>query len=116
PGTYNAPLYPIAPGSKRRVVTRYAEWLTRQGPKGERRLYVYPMAAEGAKGSLPRIEDLTVTLDVSKAAAKSVRAGMGGKREGQSIVVKAFDFVPRADLAVELYDDGNGDSIAYRAS
>jgi Ca-activated chloride channel family protein len=115
-GVYSARLYPIKPGTMRRVVTRYSEWLTRQGPKGERRLYVYPMAAEGAKGSLPRIEDLTVTLDLSKAAAKTVRAGMGGKREGQTIVVKAFDFVPRADLAVELYDDGNGDSIAYRAS
>lgn len=114
-GVYNARLYPIAPGATRRVVTRYAEWLSRQGPRGERRLYVYPMAAEGAKGSLPRIEELTVTLDVSRAGAKTVRAGMGASFDGKTVVVKAFDFVPRADLAVELFDLGGGQAVAYRA-
>ncbi len=114
-GVYNARLYPIAPGTTRRVVTRYAEWLSRQGPRGERRLYVYPMAAEGAKGSLPRIEELTVTLDLTRANAKSVRAGMGGTFDGKTVVVKAFDFVPRADLAVELFDSGAGQAVAYRA-
>jgi tetratricopeptide (TPR) repeat protein len=114
PGLYNARLYPIQGGATRRVVTRYAEWLTRNGPRGERRLYVYPMAAEGAKGSLPRIEELTVTVDLTHAAAQSVRAGMGGKRDGNKLVVKAFDFVPRADLAVELFDQGQQNPIAYR--
>ncbi len=115
-GVFGARLYPIRAGSTRRVVTRYSEWLTRQGPRGERRLYVYPMAAEGAKGSLPRIEELTVTLDLAKAGALSVRSGMGGKRQGNKVVVRAFDFVPRADLAVELFDNGSGGPIAYRAS
>ena len=115
PGVYNARLYPINGGTTRRVVTRYAEWLSRQGPHGERRLYVYPMAAEGAKGSLPRIEELTVTLDLSQAAATSVRSGMGGKRDGDQLVVKAFDFTPRADLSVELFDKGQLGAIAYRA-
>ena len=114
-GAYGARLYPIHAGMKRRVVTRYAEWLSRQGPKGERRLYVYPMAAEGAKGSWPRIEELTITLDLSKAGAQSVRAGMGGQRDGKKIVVKEFDFVPHADLAVELFDAGGGALMAYRA-
>ncbi len=114
-GVYTARLYPIHGGATRRVVTRYAEWLTRHGPRAERRLYVYPMAAEGARGSLPRIEELTVTFDLSKAAAKSVRSGMGGKREGNKLVVKAFDFVPRADLAVELFDEGQVNPVAYRA-
>jgi len=114
-GAYNARLYPIGAGASRRVVTRYAEWLPRNGPRGERRLYVYPMAAEGAKSSLPRIEELTVTFDLSRAAAHIVRAGMGGKREGDKVIVKAFDFVPRADLSVELFDDGQADPVAYRA-
>jgi tetratricopeptide (TPR) repeat protein len=114
-GVYNARLYPIPPGSTRRVVTRYAEWLSRQGPRGERRLYVYPMAAEGAKGSLPRIEELTVTLDVSRAGATTIRAGMGATFDGKTVVVKAFDFVPRADLSVELFDLGGGQAVAYRA-
>jgi Ca-activated chloride channel family protein len=115
PGVYNARLYPIAPGARRRVVTRYTEWLSRQGPKGERRLYVYPMAAEGARSSLPRIEEMRVTLDLAKAGARTVRAGMGGRQDGQTVTIQAFDFVPRADLAVELLDDGESDAVAYRA-
>ncbi|HSO31374.1 MAG TPA: AgmX/PglI C-terminal domain-containing protein [Labilithrix sp.] len=115
PGVYNARLYPIQAGAKRRVVTRYAEWLSRQGPKADRRLYVYPMAAEGARGSLPRIEEMRVSLDLAKAGASRVRAGMNGKAEGKSVVIQAFDFVPRADLAVELFDGGEPDPVAYRA-
>jgi Ca-activated chloride channel family protein len=114
-GLYSARLYPIRAGATRRVVTRYGEWLSRQGPGGERRLYVYPMAAEGARGTLPRIEELTVTLDLSRAAATAVRSGMGGVRDGHRLVVKAFDFVPRADLAVELFDDGQEEAVLYRA-
>ncbi len=115
PGVYSARLYPIAPGAQRRVVTRYAEWLPRQGPKGDRRLYVYPMAAEGARGSLPRIEELTVNVDLARAGAQRVRAGMGGTRDGGWVVIKAFDVVPLADLAVELYDAGQKEPVAYRA-
>ena len=115
PGVYNARLYPIQAGAKRRVVTRYAEWLSRQGPKADRRLYVYPMAAEGARGSLPRIEEMRVSLDLKQAGATRVRAGMNGKAEGKSVVIQAFDFVPRADLAVELFDGGEPDPVAYRA-
>ncbi len=115
PGVYNARLYPIQAGAKRRVVTRYAEWLSRQGAKADRRLYVYPMAAEGAKGSLPRIEELRVSLDLAKAGASRVRAGMNGKAEGANVVIQAFDFVPKADLAVELFDGGEPDPVAYRA-
>jgi Ca-activated chloride channel family protein len=115
PGVYSARLYPIQRGAQRRVVTRYAEWLPRQGPLGERRLYVYPMAAEGSRASLPRIEELTVTLDLARAGAQWVRSGMGGKHEGDHVVIKAFDFVPRADLSVELFDSGQPYAVAYRA-
>lgn len=115
PGTYAARLYPINPGAQRRVVTRYTEWLPREGPRGDRRLYVYPMAAEGARASLPRIEELTVTLDLARAGALRVRSGMGGVRDGQRVVIKAFDVVPLADLAVELFDDGQTTPVAYRA-
>jgi tetratricopeptide (TPR) repeat protein len=115
PGTYAARLYPIREGAQRRVVTRYAEWLPRQGPHGDRRLYVYPMAAEGARGSLPRIEELTVTLDLSHAGATRVRAGMGGQSDGDHVIIKAFDVVPLADLAVELFDAGETEPVAYRA-
>jgi Ca-activated chloride channel family protein len=115
PGVYSARLYPIAPGAQRRVVTRYTEWLPRQGPKADRRLYVYPMAAEGARGSLPRIEELSVSIDLARAGAQRVRAGMGGTRDGAWVVVKAFDVVPLADLAVELFDAGQKEPVAFRA-
>jgi tetratricopeptide (TPR) repeat protein len=115
PGVYKARLYPIGPGASRRVVVRYAEWLDRTGPVGERRLYVYPMAAEGAEASLPHIEELTVSFDLERAGAKEVRAGMAGVREGSSLFVRRQDFVPRADLALELFDDGPKTQRAYRA-
>lgn len=115
PGVYNARLYPIQAGARRRVVTRYAEWLSRQGPKADRRLYVYPMAAEGARASLPRIEELRVSLDLAQAGATRVRAGMNGRVEGKSVVIQAFDFIPRADLSVELFDSGESEAVAYRA-
>lgn len=115
PGVYRARLYPIGPGETRRVVVRYAEWLGRSGEKHERRLYVYPMAAEGAEESLPHIEELYATIDLARAGAREVRAGMAGVRAGEKLVVRAHDLVPRADLAVELLDDGPGTWRGFRA-
>lgn len=115
PGVYKARLYPIGPGGSRRVVVRYAEWLERSGASAARRLYVYPMAAEGSEASLPHIEELTVSFDLERARAKEVRAGMAGVREGSSLFVRRQDFVPRADLALELFDEGPKAQPAYRA-
>ncbi len=106
PGVYRARLYPIGAGEARRVVVRYGEWLGRSGPRGERRLYVYPMAAEGAEGSLPSIEELTVSIDLARAGATEIRSGMAGVQTGTTIVVREHDLSPRADLAVELFDGG----------
>jgi Ca-activated chloride channel family protein len=115
PGIYKARLYPIKPGATRRVVTRYGEWLNRTGPKGERRLYTYPMAAEATEGTLPRIEELTISLDLEHAAARETRVGMNGVEEGQRIVVRAYDTTPRADFSAELFDDGQNGVTAYRS-
>ena len=115
PGVYRARLYPIGPGESRRVVVRYAEWLGRTGPKGERRLYTYPMAAEGADGTLPVIEELSVRFELEKAGATDVRVGMTGVREGSAIIVREHDLVPRADLALELFDAGTSAPAGYRA-
>jgi Ca-activated chloride channel family protein len=106
PGVYRARLYPIGPGEIRRVVVTYAEWLGRTGKKHERRLYVYPMAAEGAEESLPHIEELSATVDLGRAGARDVRAGMAAVRDGDTLMVREHDLVPRADLSVELFDDG----------
>lgn len=115
PGVYRARLYPIAPGETRRVVVRYVEWLARTGQKGERRHYVYPMAAEGSEGSLPHVEELRVEIDLAKAGAKTVRSGMAGTRVDDRIVVRAHDFVPRADFSLELFDDGVSAQRAFIA-
>jgi Ca-activated chloride channel family protein len=115
PGVYRARLYPIRPGEARRVVVRYAEWLGRTGPKGERRLYIYPMAAEGADASLPHIEELTIAVNLAKSGAKDVRTGMAGVRDGDAIIVREHDIIPRADLALELFDEGLAAPRAYTA-
>jgi hypothetical protein len=115
PGIYKARLYPIQPGGTRRVVTRYGEWLSRTGPKGERRLYTYPMAAEASEGTLPRIEELTISVDLERAAARDTRAGMGAIQEGQRLLVRAYDTTPRADFSAELFDAGQPNTVAYRA-
>lgn len=115
PGVYRARLYPIAPGQTRQVVVRYAEWLGRTGDKGDRRLYVYPMAAEGAEGSLPHIEEFSADIDVRAAGATEVRAGMAAVRRGDVLQIRQHDLVPRADLAVELFDAGLDKARAYRA-
>ncbi|NUO53498.1 MAG: hypothetical protein HOV80_32000, partial [Polyangiaceae bacterium] len=115
PGVYEARLYPIEAGATRRVVVRYSEWLARSGESGERRLYVYPMAAEGSERSAPQIEDLSISIDLAKAGAKTVRSGMGATRLGDTLLVESHDIVPRADLAIELFDDGVKTTQAIRA-
>ncbi|HVY27172.1 MAG TPA: AgmX/PglI C-terminal domain-containing protein [Polyangiaceae bacterium] len=116
PGAYRARLYPIGPGETRRVIVRYAEWLDRTGEQGRRRLYTYPMAADGSEDSLPHVEELKVSFDLSRAGARDVRVGMAGVRSGDTLVVQAHDFVPRADLALELFDEGVQEQRAYRAA
>jgi Ca-activated chloride channel family protein len=115
PGVYQARLYPIEPGGARRVVTRYAEWLSRQGSRAERRLYTYPMAAEGAESSIPRIEELTISIDLDKAGAQDIRAGMQANRDGNRLTVRSWDVLPRADFSLELFDDGAPVGTAYQA-
>lgn len=115
PGSYRARLYPIGPGETRRVVVRYTEWLSRTGDKGQRRLYVYPMAASGAEASLPRIENFSLNVQFGLARAKDVRVGMKAERRGNEIVVSEHDFIPRSDFFLELFDDGVQHLTAYRA-
>lgn len=114
-GVYQARLYPIGAGATRRVVTRYGEWLARHGERGERRQYVYPMAATGAEGTLPRIEELTIRIDWTKARSTRVRAPLGSVVRGKQLVLKGFDVLPKADFAVELFDAGRSELLAYRA-
>ncbi|HEY3496473.1 MAG TPA: hypothetical protein VGK73_17360, partial [Polyangiaceae bacterium] len=56
-----------------------------------------------------------ISVDLSRAGAARVRSGMGAEHEGNRVIMKAFDFVPRADLAVELFDAGQDNPVLYRA-
>lgn len=115
PGLYEARLYPIGPGATRRVVVRYTEWLSRSGNDGERRLYVYPLAFEGTEASAPYIEDVSIEVDVAKAGAKEIRSAANGVRVGDVVVVRDHDITPRADFALELFDEGIDSTKAIRA-
>ena len=115
PGVYRARLHPIGPGETRRVLVRYTQWLDRSGPRGERRLYVFPMAAEGNEASLPHIEFFGATFDLQRAQAREIRTGMRGVHKGSEVVVRAHDLVPRADLSLELFDEGQTATRVYRS-
>lgn len=115
PGVYRARLYPIGPGETRRVVVRYTQWLERSGKRGERRHYVFPMAAEGSEGSLPHIEFFGATFDLQRALAREVRTGMRGVHKSGEVIVRAHDLVPRSDLSLELFDEGRSATRVYRA-
>jgi len=73
------------------------------------------MAAEGSESSLPHIEFFGAKFDLRRAGAREVRTGMRGVQQGQSVIVRAHDLVPRADLAVELLDEGSAFTPVYRA-
>lgn len=102
PDRLRARLYPLNPGATVRVRLRYAEWLERHGGT---RTYVYPMAGEGADGP-PLLGELTISADLSASGARSVRAGLGAQASQHRVSLRRSDFRPRADLVIDLVDDG----------
>ena len=116
PGVYRARLYPIGPGESRRVVVRYAEWLGRTGA-ARRAPALRVSDGRGGRGGIAAAHrGAEGTLRSRQGAArKEVRVGMAGRAKGIRIVVRAQDHVPRADLAVELFDDGPGEPRALPA-
>ena len=69
--------------------------------------------AVDAAGS--ELKEAAENVDLEKAAASDVRVGMTGVREGNTVIVREQDLVPRADLALELFDAGTSAPAAYRA-
>src|SRR5690606_1101352 len=98
PGRYQARIYPIYPGESRRILVRYAEWLAPVGDEGPR-LYRYPM---GAGRRAPRIQELSIAVDLSQAGAERVRAGMEAAIEEGEVRLRRSDFAPRSDFWLEL--------------
>ena len=112
PGRYRARIYPIAPGERRRIAIRYAEWLA-PSREGGPLLYRYPLG--GAGGRPPLVGELAFTADVGGAGAGRVRAGLDATVTGSLVELRRSDFRPRADLVLELFVDGAGQR-AYRAA
>ncbi|HJL17175.1 MAG TPA: VIT domain-containing protein [Sandaracinaceae bacterium LLY-WYZ-13_1] len=110
PGRYQARIYPIRPGETRRIVVRYAEWLEPVAEDGPR-LYRYPM---GAGRNAPRIQELSIAVDLEDAGAERVRAGMGAAIEEGRVRLRRSDFAPRSDFWLEL-DGGPAGQRAWRA-
>jgi Ca-activated chloride channel family protein len=116
PGSYRARLYPLPAGASRKILVEYTEWLTARGPEATRS-WRYPMAA-GANA--PLVQELDIEVDLSKAQAKSVRAGLGARiaPDGKRVTLERTDYRPRADLVVDLVGPARpaGQARAYRAA
>lgn len=95
PGRYHARLYPIAPGQSRRLLVSYSQWLPARSDGG--RSWRLPLAALGA-----RIGELYVNIDLERAGADEVRAGLGALRDEQHVVLARTDFLPRSDFVLDL--------------
>jgi Ca-activated chloride channel family protein len=107
PGSTRARLYPIAPGSTRRVVTRWTEWI---GSASGVRTLRYPI------GRGPRLQELSIEVDLAEANAGDVRVGLGARRIGDRVVLRASDVQPRADFWLELAPGPRAPgAVAYRA-
>jgi Ca-activated chloride channel family protein len=98
PGRYHARLYPIAPGQTRRLLVTYSQWLRTRDDGG--RSWRLPLAALGA-----RIGELYVNVDLERAGARDVRAGLGAVRDEQHVVLTRSDITPHADFVVDLRTD-----------
>ncbi|MCA9608297.1 MAG: hypothetical protein KC619_21960, partial [Myxococcales bacterium] len=104
PGRYRARIYPIRPGETRRIVVRYAEWLA-PIEEGGPRLYRYPM---GGGRDAPRVQELSIAIDVEEAGVERLAAGMGAAVEGGRVRLRRSDFAPRSDFWLELHGPEQG--------
>jgi len=118
PGSYKARLYPLPPGSTRRVLYSYSEWLTPHGEGFAQRAYRFPMAGPSGGGA-PLIQELDIEVDAATAGAKEVRAGLGAliSKDGRRVILQRTDYVPSADLLVEMIGPPRPSDVArvYRA-
>ncbi len=106
-GRYRGLIRNIAPGKVRRVVLRYREWLPHiPYPDAVKRTYVYPMgqSAQMQAGTLSNLGEFSLTIDVSKASASALQAGLGAQLENSQVTLRRSDFRPTADFVLDLID------------
>ncbi len=113
PGQYKARLYPLPPGSTRRVLYTYSQWLPLAGPGNSLRTYRFPMGAAAGAGA-PIIQELNIEVDLRDAGTKEVRPGLGAalSDDHKRVVLQRTDYVPSADLTVELLSEPRPSDIA----
>jgi len=110
PDRYVATIYPIGPGATTVVTVEYIQWLH---PKQGRRRYVYPMGG----GDAPKLGEFALEVNVKRAGSRNLQAGMGAKREGDWVIVRRSDFLPRADFVLEMLDRGSAPKpVLYHAA
>ena len=119
PGQFKARLYPLPPGSTRKVLYTYSQWLPFGGPGNSLRTYRFPMGAAAGAGA-PIIQELDIEVDASRSTATEVRSGLGAvlSEDHKRVVMQRTDYVPSADLVVELLGANRPEDVArvYRVS
>jgi hypothetical protein len=119
PGQFKARLYPLPPGSTRKVLYTYSQWLPFGGPANSLRTYRFPMGAAAGAGA-PIIQELDIEVDASRSTASEVRSGLGAvlSEDHKRVVMQRTDYVPSADLVVELLGANRPEDVArvYRVS
>lgn len=109
PGRYHARIYPIPPGSTRRIRVRYSQWLA---PDSDgRRVYRLPLASLDT-----RIGELRADFDLEDANVTTVRTWPGAHIEHGHLYIAQNDVLPRADLVVELQGNPAPEVSAVRVA
>ena len=106
-GHYRGVVTNLTPGKTRIVRLRYIEWLPRLAyPGGARRTYIYPMGQSAAAqaGGAPNLGEFSLEVDVNRAQAGALEAGLGARTDGDKVVLRRSDFKPHADFVLDLLD------------
>ncbi len=106
PDLYRARIYPIQAGASRRIVIRYAQWI---GRSGEARTYRYPI------GRGPRMQEMSIEVDLAQAGTKNVRANLGARVDGDRVSLYRSDYQPQADFWIDLFSEDRAAGRAWRA-
>lgn len=106
-GRYRGLVRNIAPGKVRKIVLRYREWLPHLSyPDAVRRTYIYPMgqSAQMQAGTVSNLGEFSLSVDVTRAGAATLQAGLGARLENNQVTLRRSDFKPTADFVLDLID------------
>jgi hypothetical protein len=61
-------------------------------------------SAQLQAGSLSNLGEFSLTVDVARAQASALQAGMGAQIEGSTVTMRRSDFRPTSDFVLDLID------------